>query len=122
LLNDVLDYSKLEADKMAIEEARVDVSHVVDDVLTLHSGSARAKGLVLAAIVDPSIPPRLTGDPTRLRQALSNLVANAIKFTERGTVTLSARRSGEDLVFEVTDTGIGMDEAAQARVFEPFSQ
>ncbi|MCB9705899.1 MAG: response regulator [Myxococcales bacterium] len=127
LLNDVLDYSKLEADKMAIEEARVDVSHVVDDVLTLHSGSARAKGLVLAAIVDPSIPPRLTGDPTRLRQALSNLVANAIKFTERGeaVIRVSGAPAGEDAIdlrFEVRDTGIGVDPAALDQIFDPFTQ
>jgi CheY-like chemotaxis protein len=127
LLNDVLDYSKLEADKMELEETRVDVRHVVDDVLTLYSGSARAKKLELFAIVDPGVLSSYTGDPTRLRQCLSNLVANAIKFTERGSVTIrvtsrDADDEAYDLRFAVEDTGIGVDEGALATIFDPFTQ
>ncbi|MEZ4381070.1 MAG: response regulator [Nannocystaceae bacterium] len=127
LLNDVLDYSKLEAHRMELEQARVDVRHVVDDVLTLYSGSARAKKLELFAVVEPGVLSSYTGDPTRLRQCLSNLVANAIKFTERGSVTIRVASSDADdeaydLRFVVEDTGIGVDEAALATIFEPFTQ
>ncbi len=131
LLNDALDYSKLEAERMHIEAVKVDVRHVVDDVLTLHSGSAGAKGLDLFAIVDPGIGRSYIGDPTRLRQCLSNLVANAIKFTSRGTVTIRVARmplqAEEDEAtrvfrFSVEDTGVGIDRGSITAIFEPFTQ
>ncbi len=129
LLNDVLDYSKLEAGRLALEAMQVDVRHVVDDVLALYGGSALGKGLALIGVVSAGVPPRVMGDPTRLRQALTNLVANAIKFTMRGEIVVrvslqvsEGAASAATLCFEVVDTGVGVPPEALARLFNPFVQ
>ena len=128
VLNDVLDVSKIEAGKVALERVDFDLDALLADELALYRATAAATGIALAGEFDPALPARVVGDPTRLRQVLSNLLDNAVKFTERGgRVTLRAGRLGGDaashrLAFEVVDTGIGIGEDAQRRLFEPFTQ
>jgi hypothetical protein len=128
VLNDVLDVSKIEAGKVALERVAFDLRRLLDDELALYRATAAATGITLAGEFDPALPARVVGDPTRLRQVLTNLLNNAVKFTERGGhVLLRGRRTGGDaashqLAFEVCDTGIGISEAAQQRLFEPFTQ
>jgi hypothetical protein len=128
VLNDVLDVSKIEAGKVALELVGFDLRRLLDDELALYRATAAATGITLAGEFDPALPARVVGDPTRLRQVLTNLLNNAVKFTERGGhVLLRGRRTGGDaashqLAFEVCDTGIGISEAAQQRLFEPFTQ
>jgi len=128
VLNDVLDVSKIEAGKVALEHVDFDLPRLLDDELALYRATAAATGIALAGEFDAALPARVIGDPTRLRQVLTNLLNNAIKFTERGgRVLLRAERLGGDdashrLAFEVRDTGIGISESAQRRLFEPFTQ
>jgi signal transduction histidine kinase/CheY-like chemotaxis protein len=125
LLDDVLDFSKVEAGKLELEVVEFDPRVVAEDVVELFAERAGAKGLHLAARVDPSVPERLGGDPARLRQILVNLVGNALKFTELGRVTVRARAldaGGTFLRFEVSDTGPGIEPAVQARLFRAFTQ
>ena len=131
VLNDVLDVSKIEAGKVVLEQVDFDLGHLLDDELALFRATAAATGLKLEGEFDPTLPRRVNGDPTRLRQILTNLLNNAVKFTERGGhVVLSAQRLGADagqagthrLAFEVRDSGIGISEAAQDRLFKPFTQ
>ena len=127
VINDVLDFSKIEAGRLELEHIDFDVVTLVEDVVDLLAGRADEKGLELASSVAPDLPPRLRGDSVRLQQILLNLVGNALKFTERGEVTLRVERAGEradglDVAFVVTDTGIGMDGEARARLFQAFSQ
>jgi len=133
LLNDVLDLSKVEADKLELEVLDFDLHPVVRDVVHLMDAGAREKGVALTADIDDDVRLALRGDPARLRQVLLNLVGNALKFTETGSVRLrvlagSARGAeagaGESLSlrFEVTDTGIGIAPQACERLFEAFSQ
>ncbi len=127
ILNDILDLSKLEAGRFELEEADFDVRRLVDGTVALMSGRASEKGLLLHARIADDVPTYLRGDAGRLRQVLLNLVGNAVKFTDGGSVTVSVGRGtgqggGVPLVFEVTDTGIGMDEAARARLFQEFAQ
>jgi CheY-like chemotaxis protein len=126
IINDVLDLSKIEAGHMQIEQTDFHLSAILDNIRSLIAGQAEAKGL--AVTVDGnSVPTWLRGDPTRLRQALLNYVANAVKFTERGAVAISARLLEEtgDAVrvrFEVKDTGIGIAAAKIAALFRAFEQ
>ena len=127
IINDILDFSKIEAGKLALEHAILDPRLIVEDTLRLLGVAARNKRLTLSGIVAPDVPAHLSGDPGRLRQILLNLVGNAIKFTERGTVTVAVTVSAstDDAVVlrvAVTDTGIGLSAAQQARLFESFSQ
>ena len=128
VLNDVLDVSKIEAGKVVLEQVDFDLAHLLDDELALFRATATATGLQLDGEFDAALPRRVNGDPTRLRQILTNLLNNAVKFTERGGhVRLAAQRIGGDarshrLAFEVRDSGIGITEAAQSRLFEPFTQ
>mgnify|MGYP003345495151 FL=1 len=131
IINDILDFSKIEAGKLDMEHLDFDVRTTVEDTVTLVAERAYAKGLELACLVQSDVPTRLHGDPGRLRQVLVNLFGNAIKFTERGdvvlTVTVGANggpgASGVLLVrFEVTDSGIGLMPAQQAKLFQPFIQ
>jgi signal transduction histidine kinase len=128
VLNDVLDVSKIEAGKVALERVDFDLGRLLDDELALYRATAAATGITLAGEFDPALPARVLGDPTRLRQVLTNLLNNAVKFTERGGhVLLRAERVGGDasshrLAFEVRDTGIGISEDAQRRLFAPFTQ
>jgi signal transduction histidine kinase/ActR/RegA family two-component response regulator len=127
ILNDVLDHSKIEAGKLHINRAPLSVHATANAVVALFRANADAKGLSLVLDLDPLTPDRVLGDAQRLKQVLLNLVGNAIKFTERGGVSLrlgSLRpRDGMERVrFEVTDSGIGMQAEALQRLFEPFHQ
>ncbi len=127
LLNDILDYSKLEAGKIQLEEIPFSPRAVLDDVVRLFQISATSKGLALSGTVDDSVPEWLRGDPLRLKQILSNLVSNGLKFTNEGAVTVSlsaTRRDGDavDLVGSVADTGIGIPDDVQGQLFAAFEQ
>jgi two-component system, sensor histidine kinase and response regulator len=127
LLNDILDFSKIEAGKLTLEKTQFDLRTSLESVSNIVAVKALEKGIRLDFSIDPTLPTVLVGDFLRLNQIILNLVGNAIKFTERGAVTVtvceSARR-GADLTLEVTvrDTGIGMTAEQQARLFRSFSQ
>jgi signal transduction histidine kinase/CheY-like chemotaxis protein/HPt (histidine-containing phosphotransfer) domain-containing protein len=127
IIDDILDFSKIEAGRLELENLPLDVRRVVDEVGRLFALQAESKGLHLAMEVAPEVAAALSGDALRLRQTLVNLVGNAVKFTERGSVTLRVAREADapksqSLRFEVTDTGIGIAPDALARLFKPFSQ
>lgn len=127
IVDDILDYSKLEANKLDLEITGFNLRELLDGVLQLMFRPAENKGLRLSLQLDPAVRLPVRGDPVRLRQVLTNLIGNAIKFTERGTITLVVRRLGETaaqhlLRFEVRDTGIGIEEDARHRLFHSFSQ
>ena len=127
IVDDILDYSKLEADRLELETTGFNLRDLLHSVITLMERPAEAKNLHLTLFIDSSVRLPVRGDPVRLRQILSNLISNAIKFTERGSVTVNVRRIGEtpaqhQLRFEVQDTGIGIDAATRDRLFQPFSQ
>ncbi|RIX43662.1 MAG: response regulator [Rhodocyclales bacterium GT-UBC] len=125
-INAILDLSKIEAGKFVIEEAEIHIESIVANVQSMLHDRAKSKGLQLAADIAP-LPPHLLGDATRLQQALLNYAANAVKFTERGSVVLSVRVESHDdtsalLRFSVSDTGIGVPEATLPRLFNAFEQ
>ncbi|MDQ2731309.1 MAG: ATP-binding protein, partial [Armatimonadota bacterium] len=127
IINDILDYSKIEARQMELEKRSFDLSECVESSLDLLAGAAADKGLDLAYRAEPGTPHTIIGDMTRLRQILVNLISNAIKFTERGEVVVSiASRLLEggpfELHFAVRDTGIGIPEDRLNRLFRSFSQ
>lgn len=124
LLNNVLDFSRMEAGDIPLESAPFDPSDLVQDVAELLAPRAHVAGLDIAAIVDRDLAPRLIGDAARLRQVLFNLAGNAIKFTTSGGVLIEARRGrdGEGLELVVRDTGVGVPEHAKAKLFDAFSQ
>ncbi|MGR0186668.1 ATP-binding protein [Azospirillum aestuarii] len=133
IINDILDFSKIEAGKLEIESVPFSPLEVVEESAELVAGRIEEKGLQLSVDVGPCVPDRLTGDPTRVRQILINLMGNAVKFTEKGSVavTVSAEpRSATDgatddgvmLRFAVTDSGIGLTEEQRAKLFQPFQQ
>ncbi len=126
VINDILDFSKIEAGKLDLDPAPFALRDVLGDTLKAFALKAHAKGLELACDIDADVPDSLVGDAGRLRQVLTNLVGNAIKFTERGEVVLSAARietpGGVGVRFTVRDTGIGIPKAKQASIFEAFTQ
>ena len=127
IINDVLDFSKIEAGKLELERADFELVVSVEDVLELLAERAHAQGLDLASLVEPGVPACVSGDPGRLRQVLTNLVANAVKFTHQGQVrvqvSLVEQRQEMALVrFAVTDTGIGIPVEVQGGLFTPFTQ
>jgi two-component system sensor histidine kinase/response regulator len=128
LINDILDFSKIEAGQMEIEEVRFNLTELVEGVAEILNVRAYNKGLELLCYVDPGLPDWIIGDPTRVSQVLVNLIGNAIKFTERGEVSIKVGRAESDddkkigLHFMVSDTGIGISKESQTRVFEKFSQ
>jgi PAS domain S-box-containing protein len=127
LIDNILDLSKIEAGKVALENLSLDVRRTIADVVQLLRVQASAKGLQLHSRVLPEIPTFLRGDAHRLRQVLTNLAANAIKFTERGEVTLKAELESQGdgkatVRFAITDTGIGIPQNQVAALFSPFTQ
>jgi signal transduction histidine kinase len=122
IVNDVLDISKIEASNLELVKAACDPRLVVDDVIRTLNLRAQGKGLALISEI-VELPPVVLGDQLRLRQVLMNLIANAIKFTHRGHVRVTAgKRAEHQIVFEVSDTGIGIPVEAQSRLFQPFVQ
>ena len=127
VINDILDFSKVEAGKLEFECIDFDLRGVMEDVAQLLADSAQDKGLELVCLVPPNLPSVVRGDPSRLRQVLTNLVGNAVKFTERGEVVMGVMvvddRDGQVCIrCEVIDTGIGLPPQRRDRLFEAFSQ
>ena len=127
LLNDILDFSKVEAGKLELERTEFEPSAVIEAVTELVAHRCREKRLELTSFVEPTIPSRLIGDPNRLRQILTNLTANAVKFTENGEIAIRATLEAETLAtatvrFSVRDTGIGIPADRLGRLFKVFSQ
>ena len=128
IINDILDFSKIESGRLDLEAVPFSVQELLKQAQQPVLMRARDKGLVMRVSVAPDVPPALVGDPVRLRQVLINLAGNAIKFTERGSITLDARRLPESepgrchLEIAVRDTGIGIPEDKRAHIFEAFTQ
>jgi signal transduction histidine kinase/ActR/RegA family two-component response regulator len=133
IINDVLDFSRIDAGRLALERVDFDLAEILQEVTGLLQGHARARGLKLTGRIHPTLPTALRGDSGRLRQVLLNLVNNAIKFTERGEVSLEVQpeadgplpgEAGEEIPvrFQVRDTGIGIAPEAQRRLFSAFTQ
>ncbi|MCZ2798657.1 ATP-binding protein [Vibrio alginolyticus] len=127
IIDDILDFSKVEAGKVELEYTSYDLRELLDDVISLHSVKAKQKNLQLLSDIDPHLPMEVQGDATRLKQVLNNLLSNAIKFTERGHVKLLvalSRLDGETahIRFRVVDSGIGIAKEHQQAIFERFQQ
>ena len=125
VINDVLDFSKIESGKLELERVPVDLNGLAENVLNLFSERARRSNIDLAAFVDPALPRSILGDPVRLGQVVTNLVNNALKFTERGFVSVDIAFSAEDrkeIEIRVRDSGIGIPDDKLATIFSPFSQ
>ena len=127
LLNDILDLSKIEADSLKLEAIPFDLWRLVDQIASLLAVRAREKGVELRADIPATVPEQVRGDPTRLRQVLTNLIGNAVKFTSRGEVVVSLSAGPADeararIRFAVRDTGIGIPAEQIALIFQPFSQ
>ena len=128
ILNDILDYSKVESGEVVLEMRSFDLRQVVEDILTLMRFRAREKGLSLECVIDEQVPSYVIGDSGKLGQVLLNLIGNGLKFTDAGEVTLrisctdTPTDEAVDLEFSVIDSGIGIESAAQERLFEAFYQ
>jgi PAS domain S-box-containing protein len=127
IINDLLDFSKIEAGKLELEKVDMDLRRTIEDVVDLLAERAHGKGLELACSVPANLSTLVKGDPLRLGQVLTNLVGNAIKFTEQGSVVIrveTVREAPKDVTmrFEVSDTGVGISQEAQSRIFDEFSQ
>lgn len=122
LINQVLDHAKIEAGHLTLESIAFDFREAIDEVAAIVAERAGSKGLAFMATIAPDLPRYIMGDPTRLRQVLINLLVNAVKFTERGSVELRIAPDGNRIFFSIRDTGIGMDARALARLFQPFGQ
>jgi signal transduction histidine kinase/DNA-binding response OmpR family regulator len=131
IINDILDFSKIEAGKLELESIEFRLRDLVEDITEMFGHAAHAKGLDILAYVALDLPQVLVGDPTRLRQVITNLVGNALKFTVKGSVSIKVTRARDvaaavvgtlPIRVEVEDTGIGIPKAAQARLFQSFTQ
>ncbi|GAA4492746.1 response regulator [Pseudaeromonas paramecii] len=127
LVNDVLDFSKIEAGKMEIQYSNVELRSLLEGVCNLFEQQATQKGLQFGLSIAPDVPRMLSCDQTRLRQVLQNLLSNAVKFTERGRVHMAVRMTepnpaGRDLMFQIIDSGIGIRDEEQGKLFEEFHQ
>ena len=127
LIDDILDFSMIEAERLEIRPEVVSIRQLIEGVRDIYSGNASSKGLQLKRSTDPRISPAVKVDPLRLRQILNNFVSNAVKFTSEGVIEIRAELVGstgtdEQVKFIVTDTGIGISAADQARLFQPYSR
>ena len=131
IINDILDFSQIDSGKLELQRVEFDLHELVEDTVRLHAANARAKGLALNCRITGDVPRKILGDPGRLRQVLTNLVGNAVKFTEHGEAAIDVQRvegggleptQSRTLRFTVSDTGIGIAPEARASVFQRFSQ
>jgi PAS domain S-box-containing protein len=127
VINDILDLSKIEAERLQLEQQDFDLPGLVDDTIALQESAAQAKGLELSARFDPALPRRLIGDSVRLRQVLLNFLSNAVKFSDHGRIVVHASMVEQDadsvlLRLEISDQGIGIAPELQGRLFRAFSQ
>jgi signal transduction histidine kinase/HPt (histidine-containing phosphotransfer) domain-containing protein len=131
VINDILDFSKIESGKLELENAPLDVRAVVRDIYDVQLAKAKEKKLKFEVSMNSHVPPFIIGDVTRIRQILLNLVSNALKFTDTGAVRIGVRLAGDEvpladrpfqLLFSVSDTGIGISDEQMQRLFQPFSQ
>lgn len=127
IINDILDFSKIESEKMEIEKAEFSIHSLVQDSIEIVATQIYRKGLEIGAYVESNVPEYLIGDPSRIRQILTNLVNNSTKFTEKGEICVYVKlkqKQGNQvtLLFEVIDTGIGISQEIKERIFNPFSQ
>jgi two-component system sensor histidine kinase/response regulator len=127
VINDILDLSKIEAERLQLEQQDFDLPGLVDDTIALQESAAQAKGLELSARFDPALPRRLNGDSVRLRQVLLNFLSNAVKFSDHGRIVVHASMVEQDadsvlLRLEISDQGIGIAQDLQGRLFRAFSQ
>lgn len=128
IIGDILDFSKIEAGRMELAPVDIDLRRLVEHAVGNYLGVASGKGLTLEALIDDDVAPAYRADPLRLRQILSNLLSNALKFTRTGGVTVRVEKlaalpgGGDRVALRVRDTGIGISEAARAQLFQPFTQ
>ena len=127
VINDILDFTKVEAREIDLELVEFRPTEIIELIVNLLAPQADEKGLGLSTKICPEIPQRVKGDPVRLRQILVNLVGNAIKFTDHGAITISVTVEETDkqdvrLRFSVSDTGLGITRSAQGRIFGRFTQ
>lgn len=127
IINDILDFSKIEAGKLELEHVDFNLHQLLDELAGLYAIRASEKSLILKTRIDPAVPARVNGDPTRLRQILGNFLGNALKFTAAGELGIHVERLASEaapitLRFAISDTGIGIPEEARRRLFSPFSQ
>ena len=127
IINDILDFSKIEAGKLTMEKINFKLGAVVEDTITSFAPKAYAKHLELHTLIKTNVPDEVSGDPSRLKQILNNLLSNALKFTERGEITIVVETLEEVdgiaiIQFGIKDTGIGINDEGQKRLFKPFSQ
>ena len=127
VINDILDYSRIEAGKMSLEMVETDLPDLIDDCISLFALPSIQKQIDLLAFVDSRVPARINIDPMRLKQILTNLLSNAFKFTEHGQISISvsvrqSNKESQQLMFEVADSGIGISEEQQQRLFQAFTQ
>lgn|GEM_PF-767608 len=126
-INDLLDYSKIEADHLELEHIEFNLRKVIEEVASLFTPRAFAKGVEIHALIDNALPVALTGDPARLKQVVENLVNNAVKFTNEGKIVITVKMTAQtdnmvEVLFEVDDTGIGISDSEKQRLFRPFTQ
>ncbi len=127
IINEILDFSKIEAGEIKLEKTNFNLVKCIEDVIELLANSAQKKGIELVSLIEPNIPLNLEGDPTRIKQVLTNLIGNAVKFTALGGVCVQVNQISEtasqiNLKFNVIDTGIGISLSNQQKLFQSFSQ
>lgn len=127
IINDVLDFSKIDAGKLTLEHIDLELQPLAEEVCTLFARQAHSKGVEVTCLIESTVPRLVRGDPVRLRQILANLMGNAVKFTEQGEVGLAIRASRLDatraaIEISIQDTGIGMSDEAVSRLFQSFTQ
>jgi PAS domain S-box-containing protein len=127
VINDILDYSKIESERMELEYTDFNIVNLVQESVDILAAQTHQKGIAIGAYIEPNVPEWVTGDPTKIRQVLTNLLTNAAKFTEKGEISVKlVMLQNEDqkimLMFEVIDSGIGIQPEIRERLFKPFSQ